>query len=100
MLQPDMAEALGQRKAGHIESTGAAAVAAGNLGCLAQLGRFTSLPMLHTVELLDWATGGPLPEALRDVALPESVARAKLPDPAAPPPPSAPAGGTPGAAIW
>ena len=42
MLQPDMAEALGRRKAGHIESTGAAAIAAGNLGCLAQLARFTA----------------------------------------------------------
>ena len=104
MLQPEMAEALGRRKAGHIESTGAMAVAAGNLGCLAQLGRFTGLPMLHTVELLDWATGGPLPEALRDIALPESVARAKSPDPAAapaaPPPPAAPSEGSSGAAIW
>ena len=104
MLQPEMAEALGQRKAGHIESTGAAAVAAGNLGCLAQLGRFTGLPMLHTVELLDWATGGPLPEALKRVNLPPPAARAKAPDPASAPPesppPSPPAGGTPGAAIW
>ncbi len=104
MLQPEMAGALGRRKAGHIESTGAMAVAAGNLGCLAQLGRFTGLPMLHTVELLDWATGGPLPEALRDIALPESVARAKSPDPAsapaAPPPPAAPSDGSTGAAIW
>ena len=104
MLQPDMAGALGQRKADHIESTGAAAVAAGNLGCLAQLGRFTGLPMLHTVELLDWATGGPLPEALKRVNLPPLAVRAKAPDPASAPPesppPSAPADGTPGAAIW
>ena len=105
MLQPEMAEALGRRKASHIESTGAAAVAAGNLGCLAQLGRFTGLPRLHTAELLDWATGGPLPEALRDVALPEPVARkqaaAPTGAPAAPPPsPDASSGGSPGAAIW
>ena len=104
MLQPEMAEALGQRKAGHIESTGAMAVAAGNLGCLAQLGRFTGLPMLHTVELLDWATGGPLPAALRDVTLPEPVARAKTvapsATPAAPPPPAASSDGSTGAAIW
>ena len=104
MLQPEMAGALGQRKAGHIESTGAAAAAAGNLGCLAQLGRFTGLPMLHTVELLDWATGGPLPEALKRVNLPPPAARTESPDPASAlpesPPPSAPAGGTPGAAIW
>lgn len=104
MLQPEMAEALGRRKAAHIESTGAAAVAAGNLGCLAQLGRSSDLPVLHTAELLDWATGGPLPEALRDVALPDPVARAMPSDPAAapaaPPPPDASSGGTPGAAIW
>ena len=104
MLQPEMAEALGHRKAAHIQSTGATAVAAGNLGCLAQLGRFTGLPMLHTAELLDWATGGPLPEALREVALPEPVAReqaaASTGAPAAPPPPDASSGGSPGAAIW
>ena len=104
MLQPEMAEALGRRKAGHIESTGAAAVAAGNLGCLAQLGRFAGLPMLHTADLLDWASGGPLPEALRGVALPEPVIRAKTAAPtgapAAPPPPGASSGGSPGAVIW
>ncbi|MYJ71344.1 MAG: glycolate oxidase subunit GlcF [Rhodospirillaceae bacterium] len=104
MLQPEMAEALGRRKTGHIESTGAAAVAAGNLGCLAQLGRFTGLPMLHTAELLDWATGGPLPEALREVTLPEPVARMQAAAPTetqgTPPSPDASSGGSPGAAIW
>ena len=104
MLQPEMAEALGERKASHIESTGAAAVAAGNLGCLTQLARFTGRPMLHTVELLDWATGGPLPEALRDVNLPIPVSRAKTAKPAAPPP-SPPPGPPPdsgpaGAGFW
>ena len=104
MLQPDMAEALGRRKTGHIESTGATAVAAGNLGCLAQLGRFTGRPMLHTVELLDWATGGPLPAALRTVDLPAPVARAEAPVPVAAPPgppsPAASSDGSTGAAIW
>ena len=85
MLQPDMAEALGRRKAAHIESTGAAAIAAGNLGCLAQIARFTPLPQLHTAELLDWATGGPLPAALRDVDLPAPVDRAIFRNPGAPP---------------
>lgn len=83
MLQPDMAEALGRRKAAHVESTGAAAVAAGNLGCLVQTARFTSLPSLHTVELLDWATGGPLPAALRHVELPSPVERGAASDPGA-----------------
>ena len=104
MLQPEMAEALGQRKAAHIESAGAAAVAAGNLGCLAQLGRFTGLPMLHTVDLLDWATGGPLPAALNGLDLPDPVARtpatAMSDAPAGPPPQDASSDGSPGAAIW
>lgn len=64
MLQPKIARELGRRKAGRIEETGAAAVAAGNLGCMTQIGFFTELPIVHTVELLDWATGGPMPRAL------------------------------------
>ena len=70
LLQPAMAEALGRRKAAHIDSTGAAVVAAGNLGCMTQIARFSARPIVHTVELLDWATGGPLPAALTGVALP------------------------------
>jgi len=70
MLQPAIAEQLGRRKSAHIEGTGAAVVAAGNLGCMTQIGLYSGLPIAHTVELLDWATGGPLPEALRGVALP------------------------------
>jgi glycolate oxidase iron-sulfur subunit len=74
MLQPTIARDLGERKAAHIESTGAAALAAGNLGCLTQLGLYTDLPAVHTVELLDWATGGPLPVALEGIDLPAAVA--------------------------
>lgn len=75
LLQPALADELGQRKAAHVESTGAEAVAAGNLGCLVQISRFSRLPSLHTVELIDWATGGPLPDALAGVNLPEPVLR-------------------------
>jgi glycolate oxidase iron-sulfur subunit len=75
MLQPKIARDLGQRKAAHIDSTGAAALAAGNLGCLTQLALYTGLPALHTVELLDWATGGPLPDELKDMDLPAPVPR-------------------------
>jgi glycolate oxidase iron-sulfur subunit len=64
LLQPDIAAALGQRKAGHVEATGARAVVAGNIGCIVQLRRHTALPVVHTAELIDWATGGPLPPAL------------------------------------
>jgi glycolate oxidase iron-sulfur subunit len=61
ILQPELAAALLARKVAHIESTGAALIAAGNIGCIAQLRRATALPVVHTVELLDWATGGPPP---------------------------------------
>jgi len=82
MLQPDLAAQFGKRKAAHIESTGAAAVAAGNLGCLTQIGLYSKLPILHTVELLDWATGGPLPPALAGVALPPPTTEHAPPAPA------------------
>jgi glycolate oxidase iron-sulfur subunit len=39
-------------------------VATGNIGCIAQLERDAGIPVLHTVELLDWATGGPRPEGV------------------------------------
>ena len=64
LLQPDLSGRLGRRKAANVRATGAAVAAAGNLGCLLHLERFGGLQALHTVELLDWATGGPRPRAL------------------------------------
>ena len=64
MLQPELADALKARKLGNIASVKAAIVAAGNIGCIAQLSTGTGVPVVHTVELLDWATGGPKPAAL------------------------------------
>ena len=69
MLQPDLAGELGARKAAAIEGTGAALVAAGNIGCMVQIAGHTALPVVHTVELLDWATGGPRPPALERFAV-------------------------------
>ena len=66
LLQPEIATTLGQRKATHLDSTDADIVAAGNLGCMVQIARFTAQPIVHTVELLDWATGGPHPPALHN----------------------------------
>jgi glycolate oxidase iron-sulfur subunit len=65
LLQPDIAVALGQRKAAHIASVDPDIIAAGNLGCMVQIARFAQAPVVHTAELLDWATGGPMPQALR-----------------------------------
>ena len=64
MLQPAIASRLGARKAANLERTGPDVVAAGNLGCIAQIGAYTDVPVVHTVELLDWATGGPPPPAM------------------------------------
>ena len=51
-------------KAVAMEKTGAAVVAAGNVGCIAQMQGAVTTPVVHPVELLDWATGGPMPLAL------------------------------------
>jgi len=63
LLQPELASRLRARKLAHIAQTGAGVVAAGNVGCIAQLSG-AGVPVVHTVELLDWATGGPIPPAL------------------------------------
>ena len=64
ILQPEIAARLRSRKVANIEATGAALVATGNIGCMTQIGGGTSLPVVHTVELLDWAWGGPKPEGI------------------------------------
>jgi glycolate oxidase iron-sulfur subunit len=65
LLQPDIAETLGRRKAAHAQSVDPDVIAAGNLGCMVQIGRYTDVPVLHTVSLIDWATGGPMPASLQ-----------------------------------
>jgi glycolate oxidase iron-sulfur subunit len=67
MLQPEISDRLRARKVRNIESTDPQIVATGNIGCLTQIGLGTSIPVVHTVELLDWATGGPRPAAIRAV---------------------------------
>ena len=61
MLQPELASQLQTRKAEHIESVAPQIVAAGNIGCMEQIAGGVKVPVVHTVELLDWATGGPRP---------------------------------------
>jgi glycolate oxidase iron-sulfur subunit len=60
LLQPKLATALRDRKLRNVESTRPDLVATGNIGCMTQLGG-AAIPVVHTVELLDWATGGPPP---------------------------------------
>jgi glycolate oxidase iron-sulfur subunit len=69
ILQPELAGQLRDRKIGNIEKTKPVLVATGNLGCMTQLAkgfadRGANTPVVHTAELLDWATGGPLPDKL------------------------------------
>ena len=64
LLQPDIANQLKARKVANIEKTKPDVIAAGNIGCMVQIGSGTGLPVVHTVELVDWATGGPKPAAL------------------------------------
>ncbi|HEY0342553.1 MAG TPA: heterodisulfide reductase-related iron-sulfur binding cluster, partial [Steroidobacteraceae bacterium] len=66
LLQPEIAGQLKARKVENIRSVGADVAAAGNVGCMTQLADTVGIPFVHTVELLDWATGGPEPAALRD----------------------------------
>jgi glycolate oxidase iron-sulfur subunit len=64
ILQPQIAGQLRDRKLAHIERTGASVIATGNVGCILQLRSGSALPVVHTVELLDWACGGARPAAL------------------------------------
>jgi glycolate oxidase iron-sulfur subunit len=64
ILQPEIAEKLRARKVGNIERIRPDVIATGNIGCATQIGKGTAIPIVHTVELLDWATGGPKPAAL------------------------------------
>lgn len=65
ILQPELAGELRERKVSNIESVSPDLVAAGNIGCITQIKGGSRIPIVHTVELLDWALGGPCPEELR-----------------------------------
>ena len=64
MMQPEIADTLKARKLRNIASVGPEIIAAGNIGCMTQLRAGAGVPVVHTVELLDWATGGPKPAAI------------------------------------
>ena len=61
ILQPDIANKLRDRKVANIAMVKPDMIAAGNIGCMVQIASGTSVPVVHTIELLDWATGGPKP---------------------------------------
>jgi len=61
IMQPELASDLGGRKASSLDVLNADVIATGNIGCLIQIGEYAGTPVVHSVELLDWATGGPSP---------------------------------------
>ncbi len=65
ILQPEIAGQLGDRKVETLEQLKPDVIATGNIGCATQIGVRTRTPVVHTVELLDWASGGPVPKSLR-----------------------------------
>jgi glycolate oxidase iron-sulfur subunit len=66
MLQPEIASQLKARKQANIRRTNPDVIAAGNLGCMTQLQGGLDAPIVHTIELLDWAYGGPKPLKLEE----------------------------------
>ena len=64
ILQPDIASRLRDRKIANIATVKPDMIAAGNIGCMVQIAGGTSVPVVHTIELLDWATGGPKPGSI------------------------------------
>ncbi|MDG1340467.1 MAG: glycolate oxidase subunit GlcF [Paracoccaceae bacterium] len=63
LMQPEISSQLKTRKVQTLEAKNPDVIAAGNIGCMMQIGSAASVPIVHTVELLDWATGGPKPPA-------------------------------------
>ncbi len=65
LMQPEISAKLKDRKVRTLEARNPDVIAAGNIGCMIQIGSGTKVPVVHTVELLDWANGGPVPPALQ-----------------------------------
>jgi glycolate oxidase iron-sulfur subunit len=64
ILQPEIADQLGDAKVASLEELKPDVIATSNIGCAVQIGARSGVPVVHMVELLDWATGGPKPAAL------------------------------------
>lgn len=64
LMQPAISSELKTHKVATLEALTPDVIAAGNIGCMMQIGSGTGVPVVHTAELLDWATGGPAPKAL------------------------------------
>ena len=67
LLQSDIAKKLLKNKIANIEKIKPHFISTGNIGCITQIANGTKIPILHTVEIIDWYTGGPKPEVLRSL---------------------------------
>ena len=64
-MQSKIAKQLLKKKVNNIESLNPDFISTGNIGCITQIAHGTKVPILHTIEVLDWYTGGPKPEILK-----------------------------------
>ena len=64
LLQRDIASKLLKNKIADIKSVNPEIISTGNIGCITQIASGTDIPIVHTVELIDWYTGGPKPQIL------------------------------------
>ena len=63
-MQPEISKQLKDRKVQTLDALKPDVISAGNIGCMMQIGSAIGVPVVHTAELLDWATGGPMPPKL------------------------------------
>lgn len=68
LLQPEISSKLKSEKVAKLEATRPDVISAGNIGCMMQISSGTDTPVVHTVELLDWATGGPIPNGMSAIS--------------------------------
>ncbi len=78
LLQGELSDQLKARKVSSIERLDPDVIAAGNIGCMKQIASGTKIPVVHSVELLDWVTGGPVPQALNQQSGRDSLIHASL----------------------
>ncbi|HMA74208.1 MAG TPA: glycolate oxidase subunit GlcF [Xanthobacteraceae bacterium] len=73
MLQPELANRLRDRKIANIDAVMPELIAAGNIGCITQIAAGTPIPVVHPIELIDWATGGSAPRALERMGWSDAI---------------------------
>ena len=77
LMQPEISAQLKERKVRTLEAMKPDVIAAGNIGCMMQIGSAAGVPVVHTVELLDWASGGPKPHAMLEHSGADAIPRLK-----------------------